>query len=191
MQYPHLSELSRKIWEWCEKRHIWLKASYIASAENVETDRASRYVNIDSEWELSDLAFNKIKDQFGPCSVDLFASRLNKKYKKFYSRFPDPEAWAIDAFTISWEKENFYAFPPFALIMRTLRKIINDKAVGIMVAPLWPTQPWYPLFTSLLLEPPVIFLPNDELLKSPYRKESHPLSSQLSLVAGRLSGRRT
>ncbi|CAD6225621.1 GSCOCG00011844001-RA-CDS [Cotesia congregata] len=79
VQYPHLSELSRKIWEWCEKRHLWLKASYIPSAKNVEADRASRYDNVDSEWELARTAFEQIDEKFGPFSVDLFASRLKKK----------------------------------------------------------------------------------------------------------------
>ncbi|XP_074112221.1 uncharacterized protein LOC141535943 [Cotesia typhae] len=51
VQFPHLSELSRRIWEWCETRHIWLKASYIPSLKNVEADEASRNVNDDTEWE--------------------------------------------------------------------------------------------------------------------------------------------
>lgn len=77
VQFPHLSELSRKIWNWCEERKIWIRASYIPSAENVEADKASRIVNTDSEWELSHTVFEQIKKQFGPFSVDLFASRLN------------------------------------------------------------------------------------------------------------------
>lgn len=91
VQFPHLSELSRQIWEWCEERKIWLKASYIPSAENIEADRASRNINEDSEWEISQTAFKQIEKQFRPFSVDLFASRLNAKCQKFYSRFPDPE----------------------------------------------------------------------------------------------------
>lgn len=186
VQFSHLDELSRQIWEWCEERKIWLKASYIPSAENIEADRASRNINEDSE--ISQTAFKQIEKQFGPFSVDLFASRLNAKSQKFYSRFPDPEADTVDAYTISWKNENFYAFPSFALILRTLRKIIIDRAISIMVVPLWPTQPWYPLFTSLLIEPTIIFKPDSTLLTSPYRNSSHPLASHFSLVAGKLSG---
>ncbi|XP_011860538.1 PREDICTED: uncharacterized protein LOC105557794 [Vollenhovia emeryi] len=188
VQFPHLSELLKKIWAWCEEREIWLKASYIPSSKNIEADKASRNVNVDSEWEISQEAFTQIEEQFGFFTVDLFATRLNKKCKRFYSRFPDPEAEAVDAFTISWKNEHFYTFPPFALILRTLKKIINDKAIGTVIVPLWPTQPWYPLFTALLIEPAIIFKPNSTLLTSPYRDESHPLASHLSLVAGRLSG---
>jgi DNA N-6-adenine-methyltransferase (Dam). len=90
---------------------------------------------------LAHWAFKKVEKQFGPFSVDLFASRLNKKCKNFYSRFPNPEAKIIVAFTTTWKNEKFYAFPPFALILRTLRKIVRDKVSGTMVVPLWPTQP--------------------------------------------------
>ncbi|XP_020297308.1 uncharacterized protein LOC109861882, partial [Pseudomyrmex gracilis] len=102
VQFPHLSKLSRKIWNWCEAKKLWLQASYIPSAENIEADRASRNVHIDAEWELSQSAFQQIAHQLGPFSVDLFASRLNAKCETFHARFPDPEAAAIDAFTISW-----------------------------------------------------------------------------------------
>jgi len=78
-----------------------------------------------------------------PFTVDLFASRVNKKCRSFYARFSDPEAEIIDAFTVDWGGKHFYAFPPFALILRTLRRIINDKATGVVVVPYWPTQSWY------------------------------------------------
>lgn len=53
IQLPHLSDLARNIWEWCELRQLWVFTSYIPSGENVEADRASRVKNIDTEWEIS------------------------------------------------------------------------------------------------------------------------------------------
>lgn len=82
----------------------WLRSPYISAGDNVEADKASRIVNIDSEWELSQKAFTQVEKQFGSFTIDLFASRLNKKCKRFYSRFPYREAEAVDAFTKSWEK---------------------------------------------------------------------------------------
>ncbi|KAJ8034638.1 hypothetical protein HOLleu_21560 [Holothuria leucospilota] len=77
--------------------------------------------------------FKQIVDRFGQPEVDLFASRLNKQVNRFVSWLPDPEAEAIDAFTLDWGDLNFYAFPPFCLIPRCLQKIINDGGQGIMV----------------------------------------------------------
>lgn len=31
VQFVHLSELARRIWEWCEQRKLWVVASYIRS----------------------------------------------------------------------------------------------------------------------------------------------------------------
>lgn len=101
------------------------------------------------------------------------------------SWFPDPEALAINAFKLSWQGLNFYAFPPFSIIIRVLQKIISDKITGIVVVPLWKTQPWFLLFTSLLTKEPLIIDPDFNLLLSNDRSH-HPLWRQLSLVAGHL-----
>lgn len=189
IRFPILNELARKIWLWCEDRGLHVHASYIASKENVWADRASRITNIDTEWELSKKAFKKIYEKFGPFSIDLFATYWNKKVSRFCSRYPNLEVYRVDAFTIPWKNEKPYAFPPFALILPTLKKFITDRVDGVLVIPYWPTQPWYPLFNLLLRGSPIIFKPNKNLLLSPCRKLSHPLAKTLSLVAGQLSGK--
>lgn len=108
----------------------------------------------------------------------------------FVSWHKDPEAMDVDAFTLDWSQLNFYAFPPFSVILKTLRKIMSDSAQGIVVVPKWPAQPWYPIFLSLLISRLIIFKPNKNLLLSIDRKTPHPLWPQLTLVAGILSGRR-
>ena len=160
IQYPKFNKLARQIWQWGEQRNIWLFASYIASKDNIEADKESRINNIDTEWELNEHAFNSIIKQFGVPKIDLFATRINNKCNTFCSWHRDPDAFAIDAFTISWSNWFFYAFPPFALILKTLRKIITDEAKGLVVVPNWPTQPWYPIFTSLCTEKPLLFDPS-------------------------------
>ncbi|XP_070529823.1 uncharacterized protein [Cardiocondyla obscurior] len=45
VKFPHLSDLSRKIWLWCADRDIFLFASYIPSSLNVEADAESRGVS--------------------------------------------------------------------------------------------------------------------------------------------------
>lgn len=188
VQFPHLSELSRSIWEWCQKRNLWLFASYIASPENVEADAASRITNIDTEWEIKHRIFQQVNKKFGPFTLDAFASNLNKKCLRYCSRYPQPDTFAVDAFTIPWQNEKIYSFPPFSLILRIINKIMIDKAEVTLIAPYWPTQPWFPLFQALLKTPPLFFKPDNKNLLSPCRTKTHPLAAKLSLLAGRLSG---
>lgn len=190
IRYPHLNSISRKIWQWCEERGLYVFASYISSRDNYIADAESRRIHADVEWELADDAYRFICKKFNQPEIDLFASRLNKKCSKFVSWHKDPEAYKVDAFTLTWSNYFFYAFPPFCLIIKVLQKIFFDKAEGIVVVPLWPTQPWYPLFRKLLITEPIELKSNTKLLSSPYSRE-HKLQESLTLVAGVLSGRRS
>lgn len=188
IQYPKLSQLSREIWKWCQERDIWIFASYIESSKNVIADAESRIISKETEWSLAEFAFRKITDTFGTPEIDFFATRLNNKCMRFVSWFPDPDAEFVDAFTLDWSEFEFYAFPPFSLVLRTIRKIINDKANGIVVVPLWQSQPWFPLFKRILISKMVILQPDKSLLSSPF-SEHHPEWRSLTLAAGRLSGK--
>lgn len=189
VQHPHLNNIARELWAWCERRNILVFASYIQSTENVVADFESRQSNIDTEWELADYAFTEIKLSFGTPEFDLFASIQNHKCSRYASWKLDPNSEIIDAFTFNWKNIKFYAFPPFSLISKVLHKIKKDKAEGIVVAPFWPTQPWYPLWSKLIVSKVIYFEPKKDLLFSPFRVE-HPLHADLTLMAGKLSGSR-
>ena len=66
----------------------------------------------------SPLLFAQISYRFYSPQVDLFASRLNRPVDAFVCWKPEPEAWAIDAFSINWRNIKFYAFPPFSILSR-------------------------------------------------------------------------
>lgn len=188
IKFKALNKIAKQIWQWAETRHIWLFASYIPSRDNKDADKESRRLNIHTEWELNNRAFTIVTNALGQPTIDLFASRINAKCKTYCSWQRDPESFAIDAFTISWNNSFFNAFRPF---LRCLRKVVDDKAEGIVIVPLWPAQPWFPLFTKLLTQEPVYFRPAVDLLLSPCRSVRHPLCDTLTLAAGRLSGKRT
>lgn len=185
-----LHELARELWDWCERRSIWVFAEYIASKENEDADYLSRIKNLDTEWELAPSAFQEILREFGEPNIDLFASRVNTKCRLFCGWGRDPEAHASNAFTVKWSFWKFYAFPPFAVISKVLQKIINDRASGILVVPLWRSQPWFPIFHKLSQGQWIIFEPNPYLLIcSSSQQTQHPLAEKLTLVAALVSGR--
>ncbi|XP_029659376.1 uncharacterized protein LOC115233212, partial [Formica exsecta] len=130
VQFPHLSELAKKIWQWCKSRKIWIFASYIPSKQNVEADAASRVTNIDTEWELAPEAFKKLNKEWGPFTIDLFASRSNRKCKRFYSRYPQPDA-EVTMVTPAGVKT--FIGGRELIRMAFLKKGINEDSVDIMI----------------------------------------------------------
>lgn len=190
VQFPHLNDLTRNIWQWCEERNIWIFASYINTKDNKEADQESRRANPDIEWQLNNSEYQKIVATFGQPEIDLFASRTNAKCTTYVSWRQDPDAVAVDAFTLRWKSMFFYAFPPFPLILKCLHKIINDQAKGILIFPNWPSQPWFPLLTSLVQSDILYFTPSFLHTSSFSRTYQHH-SKQLTLGAAVLSGLRS
>lgn len=102
VRFANLSRLAKEIWSWCEARNLWIFASYISSKENFAADTESRRLESETEFELSEWAFIKIKKTFGSPEIDLFATRKNTKCNSYVAWQRDPEAMAIDAFTLDW-----------------------------------------------------------------------------------------
>ena len=121
-------------------------------------------------------------------TIDLFASRINTQLKRFYAFRPDPEAEAIDAFSLDWAGLDFYAIPPFICIGRFLQKIKLDKATGILIVPDWPNQSWYHLFSSMILQDVILYHRKDLLYLPNSMELCHPLHKQLNLKAALLTG---
>jgi len=190
VQFENLSNLAREIWKWCEQKNIWLFASYIPSKLNVVADEESRSTAFEYEWQLNPLFFQKICCELGVPKIDLFATCANAHCKRFVSWLPDPDAIAVDAFTLDWSDLEFYAFPPFSILTRVIKKIEMDEATGILVFPMWPSQTWFPKIDLLKKSEIILFSPKTDMLLSPFRSV-HPLAAQLTLGAVKLSGKRT
>ncbi|VDH99325.1 Hypothetical predicted protein [Mytilus galloprovincialis] len=122
-----LLEITKQIWHWCIKNKVLLSAVHIPGKENIIPDNLSRNFNDTSEWKLNESVFNEVTKHFFIPDTDLFASRLNKQLNNFVSWFPDPDAYATDAFSFSWHKLYPYIFPPFSQISRVLQKIEDDQ----------------------------------------------------------------
>ncbi len=184
-----LHEEVLKLWNWLLDKGNWIIASHIPGKLNVKADEESRKHETKTEWMLDSDAFQFAIDSLSfPPEIDLFATRINKQLPRFVSYRPDPEAEAIDAFTLDWKNIDFYAFPPFICIGRTLQKINSDGATGIIIVPDWPNQPWYCLFTSMIINE-IILSPRERLLVLPSDDTvKHPLRRHLALRVALVSG---
>ena len=104
----------------------------------------------------------------------------------------DPGSTYVDAFTLDWSRFScFYEFPPFYLLNKVLRKIEQDQASGILIVPLWHTQPWFPAMLRLLVKTPIILPNREDSLVLPFSDRLHPLRDRLRLTVCLLSGKRS
>ena len=102
----------------------------------------------------------------GETTIDLFADRTNHQKLRYVSWKPDPYAYKTDALQMEWKGEIPYAFPPFCLIGRVLKKVKNDKVTMILITPTWPNQPWYPTLLEMSMEKPILLPPMPNLCRS-------------------------
>ena len=178
---PQLLHLAIAIWDWCEKRHLFLLAQHIPGKTNVEADTESRVKRDLNDWRIPPkIIAPLIRD----CTIDLFASRLTHQLKRYVSWRPDPSAVHNDAFTMDWSNLKAYAFPPFNLIPSVLQKAKKEHATLMLVAPPWTTQPWWPLLIELIVDYPVYLGNNPKLLQDVSSPGAmHPLFPSLKLAA--------
>ena len=184
-----MNDLAAKIWRWCRSHQVFPIASYIPGQENLLADFLSRGQCLPSEWTLNQEVFNHLNSIWAPLEIDLFATSLNHRLPRYCSRVRDREAVALNAFSLHWENFRGYAFPLISLIPLILRKIQEDQAWVLLIAPYWPRRPWFPLLLSLLVGRPLSLPQRADLLYQPLSGILHPRAAALHLTAWPLSGR--
>src|SRR5690606_39796468 len=121
-------------------------------------------VNDFSDKLLPNHAFRQIVATFGNLDLDLFATAINSKCPQYVSFKPEPECLYEDAFSRPLPQHlRIYANPPFILLPLLLAKARREKATIVLVAPVWTSQPWWPMLLELLVKPPPILLPAAQL----------------------------
>lgn len=156
------TDIARELWMWCIERHIHLTAQHLPGKDNIRADAESREMKDRSDWMLNPTIFERISRRFPDLEVDLFATRLTSQLARFYSWRPDPMAEATDALLQDWRSVRGYANPPWNLVGRVLARVEEQTADLVLVAPVWPSQPWYPKLLGLLKAPPLTITPPEE-----------------------------
>ncbi|XP_069616119.1 uncharacterized protein [Ranitomeya imitator] len=92
----------------------------------------------------------------------------------------------LDALQVPWVFKKAYAFPPLILLPTVIRKIREDRANVILIAPFWPKRRWFSWLRAMSISDPWI-LPEDRdlLFQGPF---NHPHVKGLRLTAWNLRG---
>ena len=183
MSCPLRDHFARKLWDRASKKDCWLTISHIRGVDNYQAALASRLFNDRTEWTLPQDNFVRVAKKFRCPSIDMFASMLNYKTARYVSWFPDPKCTEVDAFSISWQNEFPYLFPPFNLIYRCLENVqqqLLDKA--IVVFPIWPNQQWFPQLLHVMIRHPVLIPQQPPLFSSLGRQKSKESTSTDEII---------
>ena len=137
MKSGSLCALLWRILSWCTRQQVTLRARHIPGRLNVIADKLSRLgQTIQTEWSLHPALFQAVCSRWHQPQVDLFATMFNNKLPQFVSPVPDPQAWAVDAFSLSWEDLDPYAFPPAAILGKVVEKLQDYPCNRIIKRPL-------------------------------------------------------
>lgn len=139
---PVLMNEMRALHELCQEMSVELRVEHVSSVLNEWADRLSRE-NDSTDWTLGRAAFNRLDAAYGPHTVDLFASSVNARTPRFYSRWLCPGALGVNALAHSWDGENAWANPPFHLVGAIVHHILASNATVTLIAPEWRAQPWW------------------------------------------------
>jgi ribonuclease HI len=182
--------LTRDLFSWADTNRVVLSAQHIPGRLNVLADRLSRrHQVIHTEWSLAPSVARRIWKLWGQPHLDLFATRDNAKLPLFVSPFLDDAAWGTDALSLSWTGMWLYAFPPFPLLPEVLDKVRLESCDMILVAPAWPSQSWFHLLMSLVIDHPRSLPLSPKLLRQPGTSIFHNGLERLHLHVWRLSSR--
>ena len=181
MKLGSLCALLWRILSWCTRKQVTLKACHIPSWLNVIADKLSRLgQTILTEWSLHPEVFQAICIRWHQPQVDLFATRFNNKLPQFVSPVPDPQAWAVDALSLSWENLDPYAFPPAAILDKVVERLQDYPCNRIILIA---NMPWFGDLVAISSQIPLC-LPNlPNLVSQPFNQTLHRNLSSLNLHA--------
>ena len=185
MKSGSLCALLWRILSWCTRQQVTLRARHIPGRLNVIADKLSRLgQTIQTEWSLHPEVFQAVCSRWHQPQVDLFAIRFNNKLPQFVSPVPDPQAWAVDALSLSWEDLDPYAFPLVAILGKVVEKLQDYPCNRIiLIAPGWPNMPWFWDLVAMSSQIPLCLPSIPNLVSQPFNQVLHRNLSNLNLHA--------
>ena len=126
------------------KYALKLEMEWVPRSQNERADYISKIVDFD-DWKVNPCLFDYLDGMWGPHTVDCFASYYNTQLSRYFSRYWNPGAEAVDAFTVAWCDEVCWWVPPLYLVMRVVKHARARAAKGTLTVPLWKSAPFWPV----------------------------------------------
>ena len=183
-----LLRLTVELFLWLESQDIIVRARHIPGCLNVIADHLSRPNQpIPTEWSLHPEIVKRIFRFWGTPEVDMFATLSNSHLPRFMSPCPGAKSPSGGCSVSRLAGEVNVHVPTFPLLSKVMQKLRSTQvAEVILVAPWWPSQPWFPHLLRLCVEHP-LFLPYRQDLLSQQDQKYISDGKSFHLHAWRLS----
>ena len=112
-------------------------------------DQLSKLKESTDEWGIQKKYIRMLEKLAGQqVDCDVFASFLNRKTHKYYSKLAEVESAGVDAFMQDWGENQYnYVCPPVSLAIETYKKMAAEPSRGVLVLPYWKRNPFWPVIT--------------------------------------------
>jgi len=153
----HLARAAEPLTRAVHRWRVHLTTSHIPGEENGVADELSRRQHDRHDWALHPDAFALVERHYGAVEFDWFASSANAKHRRYATRRPDARAERVGAFRADWSQvAHNYWCPPTPLLARTVRKIADDGAHGVIIVPRWLAQVWWAPLARMMRATPLL-----------------------------------
>ena len=117
---PLLNTLAQEILRWTGSLSVHLAPQFLPGSNNVLADALSRPHQLPhSGWSLNLTVFHSLRSLWS-VHIVLFANSDDHRCSISFSPFRVPMSAGTDAFLLSWDGLQAYAFPPVAILPRVL-----------------------------------------------------------------------
>jgi ribonuclease HI len=156
----------RALFSFLAKIKLTLIPIHRPGVDNEKADALSR-LELMGDYEVKWEAVQRVLDKWKITpSIDLFATTTNHKLPVYCSaNKTDTEAIWIDAWTRPWKD---WVYPLIhttpSLIPKCLQRIQQEGITALMIAPMWPSQPWWDILKRMTIVAEPLGLGKDILL---------------------------
>ena len=128
-------------------KKIMITAECLPSHLNQESDWQLRNTHDNSEWEFCTFVFQRICQKIGKPNIDLLC--VSNATPTFLLHCLETRSGV--SLQQTWVGKFPYAFPPFNLISRILKKKKTEKIKMILITSTWQTQAWYFVLLNMFI----------------------------------------
>ena len=175
MKSGSLCALLWRILSWCTRKQVILKARHIPGRLNVIADKLSNRM-VPSPRSVQSYMLQATS---GPV-----CHQIQQQTTTVRVTGSGPQAWAVDALSLSWENLDPYAFPLAAILGKVVEKLQDYPCSRIILIAIgWPNMPWFWDLVAMSSQIPLC-LPNlPDLVSQPFNQTLHRNLSNLNLHA--------